>query len=65
MESVSYTIGLIPNPRLEALARPLLERAEQESEARDGEKVRLVVDDPYQAGSRELQRRVVYKAEGT
>ncbi len=62
-EGVGYTIGLVPNPRLEAIAKPLLERAERESEQRAGEKVRLVADAPYQAGSWDRQRRVVYKAE--
>jgi len=62
-EGVDYTIGLIPNPRLEALARPLLERAERESEDRAGEKARLVADAPYRAGSWDRPRRVVYKAE--
>ncbi len=64
-EGIGYTIGLISNPRLEALAEPLLRRAERESEARGGEKekVRLVSDAPYQAGSWERPRRVVFKAE--
>lgn len=65
MESVYHTIGLVPNLRLKALARPSLERAEQESEARGGGKVWLVADAPYQAGSWERQRRVMYKAEAT
>ncbi len=47
-EGVGYTIGLVPNPRLEAIAKPLLERAQRESdEQRGGEKVRLVADAPY------------------
>jgi hypothetical protein len=62
-EGVGYTIGLIPNPRLEAIAEPLLERAERESQAREGEKVRLVADAPYRADSWDRHRRVVYKAE--
>jgi hypothetical protein len=62
-EGVGYTIGLVPNPRLEAIAGPLLERAERESEEREGEKVRLVADAPYRAGSWDRPRRVVYKAE--
>lgn len=64
-EGVGYTIGLVPNPRLEKIARPLLERAERESGARDGGKVRLVADAPYQAGSWGRRRRAVYKAEAT
>lgn len=63
-EGIGYTIGLISNPRLEALAEPLLRRAERESEARGGEeKVRLVSDAPYEAGSWGKPRRVVFKAE--
>jgi hypothetical protein len=64
-EGVGYTIGLIPNPRLEKLAEPLLERAEQESDEQGGEKVRLVADAPYEAGTWGRSRRVVYKAEAT
>ncbi len=63
-EDVGYTIGLVSNPRLEAIAEPLLERAQRESLARgDGGKVRLVSDAPYRAESWERSRRVVYKAE--
>ena len=62
-ESVAYTIGLVSNPRLQRLAEPLLERAEREADARDGEKVRLVSDAPYRAESWEHSRRVLYKAE--
>ncbi len=62
-EGVDYTIGLVSNPRLEALAEPLLERAGRESEELDGRKVRLVSDGPYEAGSWGRPRRVVYKAE--
>jgi hypothetical protein len=65
-EGVGYTIGLVPNPRLEAIAAPLLERAERESgEQEGGEKVRLVADAPYEATSWGRARRVVYKAEAT
>ena len=38
-EGIDYTIGLISNPRLEALAQDLLERAKRESEAKADEKV--------------------------
>jgi hypothetical protein len=69
-EGIGYTIGLISNPRLEALAEDLLERAKRESEAQasahsqeEKVKVRLVSDASYQAGSWERSRRVVYKAE--
>lgn len=63
-EGIDYTIGLISNPRLEALAEDLLGRAKQEeSEERAGEKVRLVSSTSYRAGSWERARRIVYKAE--
>jgi hypothetical protein len=62
-ESIGYTIGLISNPRLEALAQDLLGRAQKESEEREGEKVKLVSDAYYQAGTWECSRRVIYKAE--
>lgn len=61
-EQVGYTIGLIPNRRLEALAAPLLAQAQQQR-AQTGETVRLVDDVAYQAGSWAHPRRVVYKAE--
>jgi hypothetical protein len=59
---VAYTIGLVPNRRLETLAAPLLDRALAEA-TETGEKVRLISDTTYQAGSWETERRVVYKAE--
>jgi hypothetical protein len=59
---VAYTIGLVPNPRLEALAAPLLARA-QAQQAATGAKVRLAGAAPYQAGPWPRPRRVVYKAE--
>jgi hypothetical protein len=59
---VDYTVGLIPNPRLEALAAPLLAEA-QRRQARTGEKVRLAGETLYRAGSWSRARRVVYKAE--
>jgi hypothetical protein len=62
-EGIGYTIGLISNPRLEALAQDLLERAKRESEAGAGEKVRLVSSASYRAGTWEGARRVIYKAE--
>jgi hypothetical protein len=64
-QGVEYTIGLVSNPRLEKLAEPLLEWALRESEeqASEEEKVRLVADTPYRAGSWDKSRRVVYKAE--
>jgi hypothetical protein len=63
-EGIGYTIGLISNPRLEALAEGLLSKAERESEEQEeGEKVRLVSSGSYRADSWEHSRRVVYKAE--
>jgi hypothetical protein len=59
---IGYTIGLIPNTRLETVAAPLLAQA-QAQQAQTGEKVRLVSETAYQAGSWEQERRVVYKAE--
>jgi Transposase DDE domain group 1 len=62
-EAIGYTIGLISNARLEALAEDLLERAKRESEERQGEKVRLLSSASYRADSWEHSRRVIYKAE--
>jgi hypothetical protein len=61
-ERVTYTIGLVPNARLERLAAPLLAQA-QARRAATGEKVRLAAEAAYRAGSWERARRVVYKAE--
>ena len=62
-EGIGYTIGLISNSRLEALAQDLLGRAKRESEEAAGEKVRLVSSASYRAGTWEHARRVIYKAE--
>src|SRR5215210_1821476 len=62
-EGIGYTIGLISNPRLEAIAEDLLGKAKGESEEREGEKVRLLSSGSYRADSWEHARRVVYKAE--
>jgi hypothetical protein len=61
-EGITYTIGLIPNPRLEALAAPLLAQAQAQAAAA-GTPVRLIGETRYQAGSWPRERRVVYKAE--
>jgi hypothetical protein len=61
-EGIRYTIGLITNPRLEALAEGLLEEAKERYEAQK-EKVRLLSEDHYRAESWDHARRVVYKAE--
>ena len=61
-ERVAYTIGLVPNPRLEALAAPLLAEAVRR-QAETGEKVRLAGEAAYQAETWSQPRRVVFKAE--
>ena len=61
--AVRYTIGLVPNPRLEALAAPLLAEAQARSADQAGAKVRLAGEAAYQAASWPRPRRVVYKAE--
>jgi len=60
---VTFTVGLIPNARLESLAAPLLAEAQAQSAAQDGAKVRLAGDAIYRARSWPRARRVVYKAE--
>ena len=62
-EQVGYTIGLVPNRRLEALAAPLVAEAQQQRDDSGAEKVRLVGETTYQAGSWSQERRVVIKAE--
>jgi hypothetical protein len=61
-ERISYTIGLSPNTRLQALAAPLVEQAKQQHQ-QTGEKVRLLAEGPYAADSWPHERRVVSKAE--
>ncbi len=61
-ERIGYTIGLITNPRLVALAEPLLEQAQKRYEA-VGLKTRLLAEGTYKAESWHRHRRVVYKAE--
>lgn len=62
-ERIAYTIGLVPNARLERLAAPLVAEALAQQAAADGGKVRLLAEAPYQAGSWPTARRVVVKAE--
>jgi hypothetical protein len=62
-EGIGYTIGLIPNDRLEALAAPLLAEAERQQHTSGAEKVRLAGEAEYRAESWPRARRVVYKAE--
>jgi len=61
-EGITYTVGLITNPRLEGLAEDLLDEAKERYEA-EGQKVRLFGEETYQAGSWQRRRRVLYKAE--
>jgi hypothetical protein len=62
-ERITYTIGLVPNARLEALAAPLLAEAQRQQAETGAEKVRLAGQAEYQAGSWSRPRRVVFKAE--
>lgn len=61
-QGIGYTIGLIPNQRLEALAAALLAEAQQRH-TETGAKVRLAGQAQYAADSWLHDRRVVYKAE--
>jgi hypothetical protein len=60
---IPYTIGLITNARLTALAAPLVAEAQRHHAASGAEKARLFGETPYQAESWEQPRRVVIKAE--
>jgi hypothetical protein len=62
-EKVDYTIGLPTNTRLEALAKDLLAEAVAQQTSTGAEKVRLVGETTYRAGSWDAERRVIYKAE--
>jgi hypothetical protein len=62
-ERITYTIGLVPNRRLAALAAPLVEQAQQQRADTGAETVRLIGEVTYQAGSWPHERRVVIKAE--
>jgi hypothetical protein len=59
---IDYTIGLATNSRLEALAAPQLVTA-TEQHAETGEKVRLLGETRYAAGSWKHDRRVIIKTE--
>jgi hypothetical protein len=61
-KGIDYTIGLATNSRLEALAAPQLIEAQQKH-AETGEKVRLLGETRYAAGSWEQDRRVIIKTE--
>jgi hypothetical protein len=62
-QRITYTIGLIPNPRLTALAATLAAEAQRQRAASGAEKVRLFGETLYQADSWEHPRRVIIKAE--
>jgi DDE family transposase len=62
-EGIAYAIGLPTNPRLAALAAPLVEAAQRQRAETGAEKVRLVDEVRYRAGSWPRERRVVVKAE--
>ena len=61
-EGIPYTIGLITNPPLTALAAPLSAQAQQQRAETGAEKVRLLDETVYQADSWDHPRRVVIKA---
>jgi Transposase DDE domain group 1 len=61
-ESITYTVGLVSNPRLEGMAEDLLDGATERYET-EGEKARLFSEGLYGAASWEHERRVIYKAE--
>ena len=62
-QRIAYTIGLVTNARLEALAAPLVAKALAQQGAADGATVRLLTEAVYQADSWPHPRRVVIKAE--
>jgi hypothetical protein len=63
-QGITYTVGLITNPRLEELAEDLLDEARDLYESEDGtQKVRIFSEGTYQAASWQRKRRVIYKAE--
>jgi hypothetical protein len=61
-EGITYTIGLVSNPRLEGMAEDLLDEATGRYET-EGEKARLFSEGLYGAAGWEHERRVIYKAE--
>lgn len=61
-EGITYTVGLITNPRLQEIAEDLLAEAKERHES-EGEKARLFSEGLYEAGSWEKKRRIIYKAE--
>jgi hypothetical protein len=61
-EGITYTVGLVSNPRLQELAEDLLDETTERYETQ-GEKARLFSEGLYGAASWERERRVIYKAE--
>jgi hypothetical protein len=62
-QGIPYTIGLITNPRLVALAAPLAAEAQRQRAETGAETVRLLGEVPYRAESWDHPRRVIVKAE--
>jgi hypothetical protein len=64
-ESITYTVGLITNVRLEEMAEDLLDEAERRygEQPQPKEKVKLFSEGRYRAGSWQRERKVLYKAE--
>jgi hypothetical protein len=62
-ERLAYTIGLATNSRLEPLAEALRAEAIAQQRATGAPTVRLVGEATYRAGSWDMERRVVHKAE--
>jgi hypothetical protein len=61
-EGITYTVGLITNPRLQEMAEDLPDEATERHQA-EGRKARLFSEGLYAVESWEHPRRVVYKAE--
>jgi len=61
---VHYIVGLARNARLQAMLQPLMAQAEAEHQSTK-EKVRLFTDLDYAAGTWDVARRVIAKAEHT
>jgi hypothetical protein len=62
-QGIAYTIALITNSRLEEMAASLLKEAKRRHEKQPERKVKLLSEGHYRAGSWQIERRVVYKAE--
>ena len=62
-EHIAYTIGLIPNSRLEAVAAPLLAQAPAQQRARPARRCAWSTRTATRPAAGSTERRVVYKAE--